>query len=186
MIRFIFALFLLCALAPASTAQAAQAFANEKVGLRAGPDGGYPVVDTLKRGERVELLGCIAGYQWCEVETRSGEHGWVYAHYLDTHDTSGRNLTIIQTGGNGLKIITFSPRNYWSRYYRTKDFYPYRDRWLPRNYARHRDDDRPVAPPRPRPQLEPSVEAPPPKIPPIPIPSRNGYNPLCPIGQTTC
>lgn len=173
-----------------NTAQAAEAFANAKVNLRAGPDGGYPVVDILKRGERVELLGCIAGYQWCELETQSRERGWVYAHYLDTRRNldGGQTLTIVQTGGHGLKIITFNPRNYWNRYYRTKYFYPERDRWLPRESGGYyyNDDDTHIKPrPRPRPRPEPE-EAAPPKYQPIPMPSRSKYNPLCPIGETEC
>lgn len=188
-ILFIAALFLL-----PHTAQAAEAFANAKVNLRAGPDGGYPVVDVLKHGQRVELLGCIAGYQWCEVETRSGENGWVYAHYLDTNisGSSGQSLTIIQTGGGGLKIITFNPRNYWNRYYRTKYFYPERDRWLPGetiyyyNNDDHHHHGHGHGKPRPRPQPQPEPEAAPPKYQPIPMPSRSKYNPLCPIGQNDC
>lgn len=177
------------------TAHAADAYTNTTVNLRAGPDGGYPVVDTIQRGEQVELLGCVVGYQWCEVETRSDERGWVYAHYLDTRHTgsSGQSLTIIQTNGSGIKVITFNPRNYWSRYYRTKYFYPERDRWLPPEtiyYYNYNDDHYHGhgKPPRPRPQpVPPPVEeAAPPKFGPIPMPSRKEYNPLCPIGQTTC
>ncbi len=180
---FSFFLFLMLV---APHAHAAEAYAVAKVNLRAGPDGGYPVVDILKSGERVELLGCLDGHQWCEVETNNGEHGWVYAHYLGT-SYQGNSLTIIQRNGDGLKIITFNPRNYWSQYYRTKYFYKDRDRWLPPHHHHDDDDDDhghhpPVEPRPPKPVKEPE----PPKYKPMEMPSRKSYNPLCPMGQTDC
>lgn len=188
--RFFTAILIIAAFLAPGAAQAAEAWSTAKVNLRAGPDGGYPVVETLKRNERVELLGCLAGYQWCEVETRQGERGWVYAHYLNTNH-NGRAYTIIQSNGaGGLRIITFKPRNYWDTYYRNKYFYKNRDRWLPREHHHHdRDDDdnghgyhggRPERPAKP-----PEVKEEP-KYGPSPMSSRKKYNPLCDIGETEC
>ncbi len=183
-----FAFLFVLLVAPA--AQAAEAYAVANVNLRAGPDGGYPVVDTLGRGERVELLGCINGLQWCEVETRHEERGWIYAHYLNT-SYNGRAYTIIQSNGlGGLRIITFTPRNYWDKYYRTKYFYRDRDRWLPPDHHHHDhddDDDHHGHAPKPRPQPEPEPEKPL-KYHPMEAPDRGKgkYNPLCPMGEVNC
>ena len=180
----------------APQAHAETVYAISKVNLRAGPDGGYPVVDILKRNEQVDLIGCIQGYQWCEVETKSGEHGWVYAHYLSTSYSDNR-VTIVQTNGNGIRIVTYYPNFYWNNYYRNKYFYPERYRWIPRDshdgYNHHHnhndddddhhghhddDDDRPPVIPKPEPA--------PLKYKPAPTPSRHKYNPLCPMGETNC
>lgn len=188
MIRYLPLAALLCLLfTPA--AHAADAYAVTNVNLRAGPDGGYPVVDTLNEGERVELLGCLNGLQWCEVETRHEERGWIYAHYLNT-SSNGRAYTIIQSNGlGGLRILTFRPNDYWNTHYRTKSFYRKRDRWLPPDHYHHDhdddDDDHHGHTPRPRPEPEPVK---PPKYQAMPVPDKGKgkYNPLCSMGETNC
>lgn len=69
------------------TASAASAYASSSVNVRSGPGTGYPVVDTLRRGERVEIDYCRG--VWCAVE-KSGPDGWVNANYL-TQDRRGRD-----------------------------------------------------------------------------------------------
>jgi len=64
----------------ASAAQAAPAYASSTVNVRAGAGTGYPVVDTLRRGERVDIDYCRGS--WCYV-TKSGPDGWVSASYLN-------------------------------------------------------------------------------------------------------
>lgn len=178
---------LLCLLAFAPAARAAEAYAVANVNLRAGPDGGYPVVEVVRQGERIELLGCLYGLQWCEVETRGEERGWIYAHYL-TMSYEGRGYTIIQGNGlGGLRIITFTPRSYWNKYYRTKYFYRDRDRWLPPDHHHHDDDDNDEHhghhPPRPDPEPEP---IPPPKYQGTFSKGGKGGRFLCPMGETSC
>lgn len=146
-------------LAP-SYAQAATAYATDNLHLRAGPDARYPSVAVLRSGERVELLGCLNGLQWCEVETRDGERGWTAAYYLRTTRGTSR-LTIIETKADGgLRIIIYSPHDYWDAHYRRKYFYRDRDKWLghrpPRgNYnqghGHDHDDDHHDRPAKPRP-----------------------------------
>lgn len=67
-------------LASAGVAMAAPGFATTNVNVRSGPGTGYGAVDTLRRGERVEVSGCRGG--WCYVE-KSGPDGWVSANYLN-------------------------------------------------------------------------------------------------------
>lgn len=63
----------------ATVAQAAPAYASTSVNVRAGAGTGYPVVDVLRPGERVDVQYCRTA--WCFV-TKSGPHGWVNANYL--------------------------------------------------------------------------------------------------------
>lgn len=58
---------------------AAAAYATGTVNVRNGPGTGYGVVDTLRRGEGVDVDRCRGG--WCYVR-KSGPDGWVSANYL--------------------------------------------------------------------------------------------------------
>jgi uncharacterized protein YraI len=63
----------------AGAASAAQAIATGNVNVRSGPSAQYQRVDTLQRGQLVEVRDCRGG--WCYVEKR-GPDGWVAANYL--------------------------------------------------------------------------------------------------------
>lgn len=65
----------------AASAYAASAFATGSVNVRSGPGTGYRVVDQLRRGEQVDVLGCRGS--WCHV-SKPGPDGWVSANYLAT------------------------------------------------------------------------------------------------------
>ncbi|WP_297112798.1 SH3 domain-containing protein [uncultured Devosia sp.] len=69
----------MAALATTVAASAAPAVATGNVNVRTGPSTGYPVVDTLRRGEHVDVQYCRGS--WCYVEKR-GPDGWVSANYL--------------------------------------------------------------------------------------------------------
>ena len=73
----------------ATTALAAPAYASATVNVRAGAGTGYPVVDVLRIGERVEVSYCRGA--WCMVQ-KPGPDGWVNANYLaaDRHDRYDR------------------------------------------------------------------------------------------------
>ncbi|UYO00995.1 MAG: SH3 domain-containing protein [Devosia sp.] len=60
-------------------AAAAPAVATTSVNVRSGPGTGYRVVDTLYRGQQVDVQYCRGS--WCFVEKR-GPDGWVSANYL--------------------------------------------------------------------------------------------------------
>lgn len=107
----------------AGPAKAESAFPTTNVYLRAGPESSYPVVSIIPRGQQVEILGCIDGLRWCEVETEY-DHGWVASAYLQTLYRN-RPITIIQSYdyGYGTNIVVFRQDDYWDRYYRKKSFY---------------------------------------------------------------
>ena len=70
----------LALLATTAAASAAPAFASSNVNVRSGPGTGYRAVDTLRRGERVDIQYCRGS--WCFVE-KDGPDGWVAANYLE-------------------------------------------------------------------------------------------------------
>jgi len=61
-------------------AAAADAAATAAVNVRAGPGTSFAVIDSLRAGERVDVLGCRSG--WCYVDQSSGPDGYVSANYL--------------------------------------------------------------------------------------------------------
>ena len=71
-------------LAGTVAASAATAYASTTVNVRAGGGTGYPVVDVLRPGERVDVEYCKGA--WCAI-SKPGPDGWVNANYL----TSGRD-----------------------------------------------------------------------------------------------
>lgn len=73
-------------LVSAGAAFAVQATATTHVNVRSGPGGGYGVVDSLRRGDRVEVQECQAG--WCYVQKR-GPDGWVSSQYLQLRGNGG-------------------------------------------------------------------------------------------------
>lgn len=161
-------------------AHAMDVYPSAKVYLRAGPDGGYPVVQLLDRGEKLSLIGCLSSREWCEVRTRYKERGWVYASYLEGVSNGGR-VTFITNYGNSVDVVVYEPHYYWDSYYRGKDFYKDRDRWLPKNrkhnYSRYDRVDRPVRDEKLMPENNnPALKA---------IKS-DKYNPLCPMTNPAC
>jgi SH3 domain-containing protein len=61
------------------SALSAPAVATSNVNVRSGPGSNYQAVDTIRRGERVDVQGCEGG--WCYIEKR-GPDGWVSWRYL--------------------------------------------------------------------------------------------------------
>ncbi len=95
--------------------------ANASVNVRAGPDIAFPGIATLARGASIEVRGCIASRQWCDVS--SGRvRGWVSARYLDIN-VGGRqgnvwnNRTRVQ-----LPTLSWNIDSYWDTNYSGRDF----------------------------------------------------------------
>jgi SH3-like domain-containing protein len=69
----------LALLATTAAATAAPAYATGSVNVRSGPGTHYQKIDTLYRGEQVDVQQCRGS--WCYV-IKSGPDGWVSANYL--------------------------------------------------------------------------------------------------------
>ncbi|WDQ99142.1 SH3 domain-containing protein [Devosia sp. J2-20] len=74
-------------------ANAAPGTVTTNVNVRSGPGTNYSVVDTARRGERVDVQQCRGS--WCYIE-KSGPDGWVSANYLTTG--SGGTVNPTQPG----------------------------------------------------------------------------------------
>ena len=68
-------------LAP-TAALAAPGIVTVSTGLRAGPGTGFPLVDRIPGGARVNIHGCLRGNAWCDVSF-SDDRGWVSSQYLE-------------------------------------------------------------------------------------------------------
>jgi uncharacterized protein YraI len=73
-------------------ANAAPGTATGNVNVRSGPGTGYAVVDTLRRGDTVDVQRCQGS--WCYV-VKPGPDGWVSASYLSA---GGRPVNPSQPG----------------------------------------------------------------------------------------
>jgi len=132
----------LFAFALPSATQAAEAYSNTNLNLRAGPGGSYPIVGRINRGESLELLGCIDELSWCEVEAWGNERGWVSANFIGA-SYRDRQIGIRETYDLGIiKLITFSLDDYWDDHYRDRDFYKNRRNYEPER--RHAEPQRQV------------------------------------------
>ena len=75
-------------MATAGAAFAAPAYVTGNINVRSGPGTGYSVIDTVRRGQRVDVEYCRGS--WCYVEKR-GPDGWVSARYLERGGRPGWN-----------------------------------------------------------------------------------------------
>lgn len=120
-------------------AQAAPAVSTANVNMRSGPSTGYPPVQVIPAGMRVEIHGCLQSANWCDVSF-ARYRGWVSGSYLQAAYSQRRVYVDPQYYRPlGIPTVTFSVGTYWDRHYRQRDFYRERDRW--------RDFDRRMPPP---------------------------------------
>lgn len=107
---------------PATAAPARPGYVTAAVNLRAGPGTGFPAVDTIPGGARVDIHGCLSGYVWCDVGF-DGERGFVNSNYLQFLYRGRRVLVIDYADEIGFPIIDFDIGSYWGHYYRHRGFY---------------------------------------------------------------
>ncbi len=123
-----FALFLAAlGLGLATAAAAQEAYTTRQANVRAGPERDYPLVARLAAGTPVDVVGCVEGYDWCDVVAYD-IRGWVSSRSLQ-YVYNGRRVGILDYGPTiGLPLIGFS-LGYWDSYYRNRPFYRERPRW---------------------------------------------------------
>ena len=137
------------AAAAAGLAVSAPAWAQSRastsmtVNLYAGPASDYPIVAQIPGGAPVTVMGCVAGYSWCDISV-PGVRGWVYGGYLN-YPYQGTAVPLLKYGAMiGLSIVAFSLATYWNNYYRDRPWYNNQSRWM-----RHSPPPRRGPPPRP-------------------------------------
>ena len=151
-----------------AAAFAAEGYTVATVNMLAGPDSQYPLIYTLDAGTPVDVQGCTAGWEWCDV-IAAGSRGWVAGPYIE-YLYNDQPVIVTDYGARiGIPVVTFAVGAYWGRYYVNRPFYRDRTRWYARTI--------PVRPfPGPRPPIRPMPRPRPPggNRPPSP---GHGYRP---------
>jgi uncharacterized protein YraI len=116
-------------LVPGVASAATAAIVTTDLNVRTGPGVEYQRFQTIPAGDRVTVIGCLSGYNWCDVDW-AGSRGWVSGSYLayrqggDYYDRPISSIGI----SIGIPVVGFDPYVYHDRYYRDRSWY--RDRYL--------------------------------------------------------
>ena len=138
-------LTLAAALLPAA-ADARPAYITEPLRLHAGPGPDYPQISVLFPGMEVDVLGCLQGYQWCDLITPDGLRGWAWSGTL-SFSWTGEPLPVIQYDPSfGIPLISFILGDYWDHHYRDRPWYGDRHNWRHAPPALHRPPPPRIAP----------------------------------------
>ncbi|MET4478330.1 SH3 domain-containing protein [Bradyrhizobium sp. F1.13.3] len=120
---------LLAALLLAPTAaMAAPGMVTVSTGLRAGPGSGFPLVDRIPEGARVDIHGCLRSKAWCDVSF-SDDRGWVSSQYLEYLYRNHYVYLPDYVDEIDVPIVPFVLTSYWSRYYEGRPWYRRHAHW---------------------------------------------------------
>ncbi len=108
-------------LAP-TAALAAPGIVTVSTGLRAGPGSGFPLVDRIPEGARVNIHGCLRGNAWCDVSF-SDDRGWVSSQYLEYLYRNHYVYFPDYVDEIGVPVVPFVLSSYWSSYYEGRPWY---------------------------------------------------------------
>lgn len=108
-------------LAP-TAALAAPGIVTVSTGLRAGPGTGFPLVDRVPEGARVNIHGCLRGNAWCDVSF-SDDRGWVSSQYLEYLYRNHYVYLPDYVDEIDVPVVPFVLTSYWSSYYERRPFY---------------------------------------------------------------
>ncbi|PIT00476.1 peptide-binding protein [Bradyrhizobium nitroreducens] len=108
-------------LAP-TAAMAAPGIVTVSTGLRAGPGPGFPLVDRVPEGARVNIHGCLRGNAWCDVSF-SDDRGWVSSQYLEYLYRNHYVYLPDYVDEIDVPVVPFVLTSYWSSYYGGRPWY---------------------------------------------------------------
>ena len=108
-------------LAP-TAALAAPGIVTVSTGLRAGPGSGFPLVDRIPEGARVNIHGCLRGNAWCDVSF-SDDRGWVSSQYLEYLYRNHYVYLPDYVDEIDVPVVPFALTSYWSSYYEGRPWY---------------------------------------------------------------
>jgi uncharacterized protein YraI len=114
-------------LAP-TAALAAPGIVTQSASLRAGPGSGFPLVDRIPGGSRVNVHGCLSGVAWCDVSW-SDDRGWVSSQYLQYLYHNSYVYLPDYVDEIDVPIVPFVLSSYWSSYYSGRPWYHRRAHW---------------------------------------------------------
>lgn len=108
-------------LAP-TAALAAPGVVTVSTGLRAGPGSGFPLVDRIPEGARVNIHGCLRGNAWCDVSF-TDDRGWVSSQYLEYLYRNHYVYLPDYVDEIDVPVVPFVLSSYWSSYYGGRPWY---------------------------------------------------------------
>lgn len=114
-------------LTPAA-ALAAPGIVTTSVSMRAGPGAGFPTVDRVPGGARVNIHGCIRGDGWCDVSW-TDNRGWVSSRYLEYLYRNHYVYLPDYVDVVDVPIVPFVLSSYWADYYAGRPWYHRRAYW---------------------------------------------------------
>lgn len=114
-------------LAP-TAALAAPGIVTVSTGLRAGPGPGFPLVDRIPGGSRVNVHGCLKGDAWCDVSW-SDDRGWASSQYLEYLYRNKYVYLPDYVDVIDVPVVPFVLSSYWSSYYSGRPWYQRRAYW---------------------------------------------------------
>jgi uncharacterized protein YraI len=109
-------------------ALAAPGIVTTTVSLRAGPGEGFPAVDRIPGGARVNIHGCLRGTAWCDVSW-SDDRGWVSSQYLEYLYRNRYVYLPDYVDEIDVPVVPFVLTSYWSSYYAGRPWYQRRAYW---------------------------------------------------------
>ena len=121
-------LFIAAALLMPTAALAAPGIVTTTVSLRAGPGEGFPAVDRIPGGDRVNIHGCLRGTAWCDVSW-SDDRGWVSSQYLEYLYRNRYVYLPDYVDEIDVPVVPFVLTSYWSSYYAGRPWYQRRAYW---------------------------------------------------------
>ncbi|MHC4054653.1 SH3 domain-containing protein [Bradyrhizobium sp. 25ACV] len=105
-----------------TAALAAPGIVTVSTGLRAGPGSGFPLVDRIPEGARVNIHGCLRGNAWCDVSF-SDDRGWVSSQYLEYLYRNHYVYLPDYVDEIDVPVVPFVLTSYWSNYYGGRPWY---------------------------------------------------------------
>src|SRR5260221_7043233 len=111
-----------------TAALAATGIVTTTVSLRAGPGEGFPTVDRIPGGARVNIHGCLRGTAWCDVSWLD-DRGWVSSQYLEYLYRNRYVYLPDYVDEIDVSVVPFVLTSYWSSYYAGRPWYHRRAYW---------------------------------------------------------
>lgn len=111
-----------------TAALAAPGIVTVSTGLRAGPGSGFPLIDRIPGGARVNVHGCLKGDAWCDVSW-SDDRGWVSSQYLEYLYRNKYVYLPDYVDVIDVPVVPFVLSSYWSSYYSGRPWYQRRAHW---------------------------------------------------------
>ena len=111
-----------------AAALAAPGMVTTTVSLRAGPGEGFPTVERIPGGDRVNIHGCLEGIAWCDVSW-SDDRGWVSSQYLQYLYRDRYVYLPDYVDEIDVAIVPFVLTSYWSSHYAARPWYQRRAHW---------------------------------------------------------